>query len=262
MKKLFGILIASLILIVMGAVDDKKSLSPVFRMGITAVAALIVVKFGMGLPKITNPLGGVLYLPATISGAFVFVWLMAMMYTTKILDGLDGLATGISAIGALVLFFFTNVEKYFQPNVAMLAAIFAGSCLGFLIFNFNPAKIFLGEGGSLFVGLMLGVLAIISGGKVAIALLVMAIPFLDLIRVAYTRFKKGQSVLKGDREHLHFRLVDMELSQRSVVLLLYLAALIFGIAALYLQSLQKIYALIFLILAMICFHFFISRKTV
>ncbi|MFA5062091.1 MAG: MraY family glycosyltransferase [Patescibacteria group bacterium] len=249
-NKLIWIAAAGLILIIMGAVDDAKQLSPQFRLLITALAALVAVIGGVGLEKITNPFGGIINFGLIVGGIFAFLWLMGMMYTTKILDGLDGLSTGIVFIGALMIFFLTNTKTFFQPNVGLLAIIFAGSCLGFLIFNFNPAKIFLGEGGSLFIGFILGILAIISGGKVATALLVMAIPILDLIRVAVARIRRKQSIFKGDREHLHFRLMDAGWSHKQSVLLMYALAFIFGITTLLFQSQQKLFALVFLVLLM------------
>ncbi|KKR34493.1 MAG: Glycosyl transferase, family 4, conserved region [Candidatus Magasanikbacteria bacterium GW2011_GWA2_40_10] len=270
-SKMAGVFLASFILIVMGAVDDKKQLSPKLRLLITVVAALIAIGWGLGLEKITNPMGGILSLnfwPIQVgSGTFflladilIFIWLMGMMYTTKILDGLDGLSVGTVFIGAVVIFLLAISTKYYQPNVAILSLIFSASCLGFLLFNFYPSKIFLGEGGSLFIGLMLGVLAIISGGKVATALLVMAIPILDLARVAYVRIKNRQSIFKGDREHLHFRLLDAGFSHRRAVLLLYFLAFLFGITTLFLQSIQKLYALLVLVVLMAVISHYVGRN--
>ena len=109
------------------------------------------------------------------------------MYTTKFLDGLDGLVSGLSVIGGLIVAGLCLFTKFFQPEIATISLIFAGACAGFLIFNFYPAKIFLGEGGSLFCGFILGTLAIISGGKIATTLLILGIPILDLIWVILRR---------------------------------------------------------------------------
>lgn len=272
-EKMVGVFLASLVLIIMGAIDDKKQLAPKLRLLITAGAALIAIGGGLGLEKITNPWGGVLNLnfwPIKIGGGtfylladvLIFVWLMGMMYTTKILDGLDGLSVGTIFIGAIIIFLLAISTKYYQPNVAILSLVFAASCLGFLLFNFYPAKIFLGEGGSLFIGLILGVLAIIAGGKVATALLVMAIPILDLMRVAYFRIKRKQSIFKGDREHLHFRLLDSGFSQKRTVLLLYFLAFLFGVTTLFLQSRQKLYALLALVVLMSVISHYVGKKKV
>jgi UDP-GlcNAc:undecaprenyl-phosphate GlcNAc-1-phosphate transferase len=261
--QLFGMFIASCILIILGILDDTFSLSPKIRLPITIVAAIIVVIGGIGLREVTNPLGGSINLalwPLSVAifdkifvlgDLVVFFWLMGMMYTTKILDGLDGLATGITLIGALMIFFLTQTTKFYQPEVGLLALIFAGCCLGFLIFNFNPARIFLGESGSLFLGFTLGVLAVISGGKIATALLVMAVPILDLARVVIIRFFSGKKVSQGDREHLHFRLLDAGMGERKTVLVLYAISFLFGLTTLVLPSRLKLATLGILVLGMI-----------
>ena len=170
-----------------------------------------------------------------------------MMYTTKLLDGVDGLVTGVTAIGAFIIFLFTMTTKYYQPDIGLVALILAAACLGFLILNWHPAKIFLGEGGSLFLGFALGVLAIISGGKIAIALLVMGIPILDVIWTIFRRIKAGQNPFKiADKLHLHFRFLELGLTQRQTALIYYLFASIFGLSALFLQSKGKLIALMIL----------------
>ena len=176
---------------------------------------------------------------------------MGMMFTTKFLDGLDGLVTGVVAIGALIIFFLSRDPRWLQPEVALVALIFAGACLGFLVWNWHPAKIFLGEGGSLFTGFVLGTLAIISGGKIATTLLVMGLPALDVVRVIARRAQKKTSVFAGDNEHLHFKLLRSGLSQRQAVILLYSLSLIFGLSALVLQTTYKLIAFGILLLVML-----------
>lgn len=262
-SKLLWIFFASIPLMIIGFLDDKYKISALLRLFISASCVLLVIFGGVGLEKITNPLGGVLYLDYwEIGSVLVFFWIMGMMYTTKILDGLDGLSTGISAIASFMIFFIANGERWHQPDVALLALIFAGACLGFLLFNFYPAKIFLGEGGSLFIGFILGILSVVAGGKIATALLVMAIPILDLARVAFVRLRNHQPIFKGDREHLHFRLVDMGFSQRRVVLFFYVVSFLFGITTLFLQSMQKLYALVFIFGLMVIFGVWLNKKKI
>jgi UDP-GlcNAc:undecaprenyl-phosphate GlcNAc-1-phosphate transferase len=138
-----------------------------------------------------------------------------------------------------------------QPEAALLAFIFAGASFGFLRWNFHPAKIFLGEGGSTFAGFMLGALSIVAGGKIATALLVMGIPVLDVVWVIVRRILFGASPFVGDRKHLHFRLLDIGLSQRKSVAFLWLLSLLGGVIALSLQSFGKLIALIVLSLIML-----------
>ena len=142
--------------------------------------------------------------------------------------------------------------KYYQPDIGLAALILAGACLGFLIFNWNPARIFLGEGGSLFLGFALGVLAIISGGKIAIALLIMGIPIMDLIWTIVRWLIKKQNPFKSaDRKHLHHRLLDIGLTQKKVVFVFYAFSLVFGLSALFLQSRGKVAVLGVLVFIML-----------
>ncbi|MBI2037738.1 MAG: undecaprenyl/decaprenyl-phosphate alpha-N-acetylglucosaminyl 1-phosphate transferase, partial [Candidatus Magasanikbacteria bacterium] len=254
--------ISSAVLMCIGIADDVRPFSAKVRLPLVAVVIGICAVYLPWLSKITNPWGGYIELGRIVGSILVFSWLLGMTYTTKILDGLDGLATGVVSIGAFVIVLLSSITKFYQPNVALVAFVFLAACLGFLIFNFHPAKIFLGESGSMFIGFMLGVLAIIGGGKLATALLVMAIPILDLIRVVYKRFRRGQPIFTGDREHLHFRLVDSGFSQKQAVLFLYGLAFFFGITTLFLQSMQKFYALMVLIVVMAVLGHLIGRKKI
>lgn len=249
-SQLLAALISGTIIFLVGVADDMRPLSAKIRLLFAAAAALICSLYVPWLAKITNPFGGYIELGAAAGTVLVFLWLIGMTYTVKILDGLDGLATGVAAIGAFIILLLTSSAKFYQPNVALVSAVFLAACLGFLVFNFYPAKIFLGESGSMFIGFMLGILAIIGGGKLATALLVMAIPIMDLVRVIFKRIRRGQPVFTGDREHLHFRMLDIGFSHRQAVLLLYFLAFLFGLATLFLQSRQKLYALFALIILM------------
>lgn len=263
-----GFFLGGVCLMIGGYLDDKHRLRPGFQLFFPLLAALLALAGGIGIEKITNPLGGFLYLEAfriplfslggimhyfvLVSDLIVFAWLMGMMYTTKLLDGVDGLVSGLSGIGALIIFLFTQSERYFQPDIGLAALILAGACFGFLFLNWHPAKIFLGEGGSLFLGYALGVLAVISGGKIAIALLVMAIPIMDLFWTIIRRLREGKNPFRvSDRKHLHFRLQAVGLSPRQTVLFYYSLAVFFGLGALFLQSRGKMLALAVLIAIML-----------
>lgn len=268
-KYLLGLAIGGALLMIGGFLDDRYNLPPAKQIIWPILAVLTVIASGIGVSYITNPLGGTLYLDSIkltlfewgglpygiilLADLFALVFLMGMMYTTKFLDGLDGLVPGIGVIGAVIIFALSLNKEVAQPETALLSIVFAGACLGFLFFNFHPARIFLGEGGSLFVGFMLAILSIISGGKIATALLIMGIPILDVIWVVVRRalFEKKSPFKTADRKHLHFRLLDIGLSHRQSVALLYFLTLCFGVCALFLKTREKLAALGVLALVMV-----------
>jgi len=271
-KHLVGVIAGGFVIMIGGYFDDKYDLPPKTQILFPIFAVLVVIMAGIGITSITNPIaGGTLYFDqikfevlrfdgipyfiSVLSDVFTFVWLMGMMYTTKYLDGLDGLVAGVSLIAAVIIFFVSQDLTLQQDYIALMAILFAGSLGGFLLFNFNPASIFLGEGGSLFAGFMIGVLAILSGSKIATALLVFGIPIFDVVWVIGRRLVSGTKVTQGDKKHLHHRLLGIGLSKRSAVLLVYLLITVFGITALFLQTRYKLFVLGGLVLFMVAFAF-------
>ena len=266
-KHLIGLVSAGFVLCIAGVLDDRYELKPYQLFIAPFFAVLILIACGIGVTSVTNPLSGApiilnqwnillfwfhglphyLTLPSDI---ITLVWMFGTMYTTKLLDGIDGLVSGITVIGATVigivsLFFFVN-----EPTV-LLSFLTAGAFAGFLILNFNPAKIFLGEAGSTVAGFLLGTLAIISGAKFAIALLVLGIPIIDTAWVIFRRIViEKRSPFQGDRKHLHFRLLDVGFSQKQTVSILWAVSALFGVAALFMQTQQKVIALVLLVVAM------------
>lgn len=277
-KYLWGIFFSGLILMIGGLIDDKYDLPAKYQFVFPILSALVIIASGIGIEYVSNPAGGIFYLQqikftlfsyrglpyqiTLLADIFTFIWLLGMAYTTKILDGLDGLVSGITTIGSLIVFCLCLAQNVSQPETAILAIILAGACLGFLIFNFYPAKIYLGEGGSLLAGFMLGVLAIISGGKIATALLIMGIPIIDLAWVIFRRFvKEKKSPFKtADRKHLHFQLLEIGFSQRGAVLFLYLLTTIFGVSSLFLSGSQKLLDFAVLLLVMVLIGVIIVYK--
>lgn len=268
-KYIVGMFFAAVVLMVGGALDDTLRLKPAVQILFPIVATLIVIASGIGIRLITNPLGGVIdltsiniqlfswhgipYYFTLWADVFTFVWLMGMMYTTKFLDGLDGLVAGITTIGSIAVFLLSVRPPVLQPDTARLALILAGASLGFLIWNWHPARVFLGEGGSLLTGFLLGVLAIIAGSKVATALLIMGIPILDVVWVIVRRsFVEHRSPFRSaDRKHLHYRLLDVGFSHRGAVLFLFALTAVFSATTLVFHGIQKLIALIVLALVML-----------
>ncbi len=263
-RELVALLLGCTILAVVGAIDDIRGVSSWARLGWQIVAACVALAGGIGIVSITSPFGGQIDLTA---GRFAFdalghtyhitpignlisiLWMVGMVNTINFLDGLDGLAGGVSAIAALVLFALAISPEVNQPLVALLAIILAGSALGFLPFNFYPAKIFMGDSGAYFLGLTLAMLAIYSGGKLATAVLVLGFTIIDALWAAIRRIRRGTHPFTADREHLHHLMLAAGLSQRRAVLLLYLMAAGFGLVSLSLHSFEKLVALIIMFVA-------------
>jgi len=246
---LIGFSVGALIIVAGGVLDDKYNLKSQQQIIFPVLAIVALIWGGVSIEKITNPFGGVLNLHSLffISPFFIFLWMMGMMYTTKLLDGVDALVSGLGAIGGFIIFLFTLTTRYYQPDIALAAILLTGVSAGFLVFNWHPAKIFLGEGGSLLVGYILGVLAIISGAKIAIALLVMGIPIMDVAWTIIRRLALGRNPFKtADRRHLHHRLLSLGLSQPLTVGVFYILSLSFGLSGLWLQSRGKFLALLVL----------------
>jgi UDP-GlcNAc:undecaprenyl-phosphate GlcNAc-1-phosphate transferase len=244
---LTGFSVGALIIVVGGILDDKYNLRPQQQIIFPLLAIAALILGGVAIEKITNPFGGVLDLRPLffVSPLLIALWLLGMMYTTKLLDGVDGLVTGLSAIGGFIIFLFTLTTRYYQPDIALAAILLTGVAAGFLIFNWHPAKIFLGEGGSLLFGYILGVLAVISGAKIAMALLVMGIPIMDVAWTIVRRLARGRNPFRfADRRHLHHRLLSLGLSQPATVGIFYVLSLSFGLSGLWLQSRGKFLALL------------------
>ncbi len=266
LSHLVGFFAGALLIMIGGILDDKYNLKPRLQIIFPLLAIVAVILGGVEIAKITNPFGSYFNLSALalVSPLLIGLWLLGMMYTTKLLDGVDGLVTGVSGVGGLIIFLFTLTTRYYQPDIALAAILLVGACGGFLIFNWYPAKIFLGEGGSLLLGYILGVLAIISGGKIAIALLVMGIPILDVAWTIIRRVFQGQNPFKfADQKHLHHRLLALGIGQRRTVLVFYVLSLMFGLSGLFLQSRGKFWALIGLVGVMMLFvigFWFLDRR--
>jgi UDP-GlcNAc:undecaprenyl-phosphate GlcNAc-1-phosphate transferase len=251
-----GLVLCSVLIFIFGLWDDFRELDWKKQLLFQIAVALIMIRAGLGVEYIANPLGGkefrldglVLAGYSVCGSLFVILWIVGFMNVVNWLDGMDGLAGGVGAIASLTLFFLSISDLVNQPPLAIMAIALFGALLGFLFFNFYPAKIFMGSSGALFLGFMLSVLAIFSGGKIATMFLVMGFPILDAIWVIYRRLRAGRSPFLGDRSHFHYQLLDRGMPERKVVALLYALSLLFGLAALAFQGIYKMAALAFLVL--------------
>lgn len=254
LRSIYGVAVAALIIAIVGALDDRYTLRPRWQFLGSLLAATIVVGAGIGVRFIANPLNGELVwldqwnwmifgiAVPVLGGILTWLWLIGTMYTTKILDGIDGLVSGIGLIGSCIIYALTLRPEVQQHGVGLLAMILAGACLGFLFYNWHPASIYLGESGSVFLGFMLGILAVISGGKIATALLILGLPILDLAFVIVYRWRvlHRSPFSGGDRSHLHFRFLDRGWSVQQTVFFLYSVTLVFGLSTLVARGPWKI----------------------
>jgi UDP-GlcNAc:undecaprenyl-phosphate GlcNAc-1-phosphate transferase len=198
-----------------------------------------------------NPLTGIDIILGNWTYLLVPLWIVLMINVINWLDGVDGLASGVGLIASIILFILSISKEVNQVSTAILSIVLAGSLLGFLPFNFNPAKIFLGDIGSMFIGFMLAIFAIISGGKFATAALVLGLPILDALWVIASRLINHQVPWQADRRHLHHRLLDAGFSQRQSVLFLYAVSIFFGIIALQSGTHQKLIVFAWLVALML-----------
>ncbi|MFA5020644.1 MAG: MraY family glycosyltransferase [Patescibacteria group bacterium] len=253
LKLFLGVILAAVIIIIGGTLDDKYNLQPYEQIIFPLAAVIVVLSSGLNIGFVTNPFGGlgeVIYISHWLGLALTAAWLLGLMYTTKFLDGLDGLVSGIAAIASLFIFLASLRWDIPLSATGVWSLVLLGAALGFLIFNWQPAKIFLGEGGSILIGFLLAILSIITGSKITTTLLVLGIPALDVIWVIIQRLRAGQSPFSGDRSHLHYRLMALGLSKKQVVWLLYLVALIFGLLGFISSSFDKMILVVCLVALM------------
>lgn len=247
--KLWGILWGGAILVLVGLADDRRDLGAGVKLAAQVLAAGVVVAAGVNIPFITNPLGGVIKLDTvrvflTLADLVAIFWIVWVINMVNFSSGVDGQMPGIVFI-TLIVIFAASLRYVSDPSqivVSQLALAGAGATLGFLLFNFYPAKIFPGDSGSYFLGYLVAVVAILSGAKVGTAILVMAVPLIDGVFTVVRRIAQGYSPFAGDKKHLHHRLLELGWGQRRIALFYWLLCAILGAAALSLDAAGKIFA--------------------
>ena len=226
---LWGIMGGMAVILMVGLLDDTRGLGPTPQAIGQFLAALMLVLAGVKVPYIRLPFNEILVLSAFWSSAFTVVWVMLVMNVMNFFDGLDGLAGSVSFTASIVLFLVSMRTGFLAT--ATLSIIVAGAAAGFLPWNWHPSKLFMGTVGSQMLGFLLGVIAIISGGKVATAVLVLGIPLLDALVVIVRRLAAKQSPFKADLRHLHHRLLKIGLPTPWVVILINAVSVVFGVLA-------------------------------
>lgn len=252
-EQFWGFIIGALIIVGIGAVDDAKQLSAKVKLVFQLIAAIIVVFTGTRIEILTNPFSDVGFsvLSPWVSYPLSIFWIVGITNAINLIDGLDGLAAGVSSIASLSLFFVSVISG--ELGTAILTAALAGATLGFLPYNFNPAKIFMGDSGALFLGYTLSVVSIqgllkqYAAIAIAIPLLVLGLPLFDTLFAILRRILQGKSPMEPDRGHLHHRLIDMGLSQKQSVVVMYTVSTALGLCAIVLADKGVLSAIILVI---------------
>jgi UDP-GlcNAc:undecaprenyl-phosphate GlcNAc-1-phosphate transferase len=243
-RPLLGVLIGTLFVFLGGLADDRFHLKAVPQFAIQFGAAAIAIAFTVWIEVVTLPFveGPPQPFPWYITYPLTLAWMVVMMNTVNFLDGLDGLAAGVGAIAA-ALFAVHLISVWKNYELAYYALALCGACVGFLIFNFHPARVFLGSAGAMTLGYALATLSILAPARVMTALLILVIPLADTAFLVFDRWRHGRSPFVGDRGHLHFRLMDLGFSQRQIVLGYWAFCAIFGALVLALPRVYKLVAL-------------------
>ena len=252
MTSLWGLLAGGTIIVAIGIIDDYRDLpAKVKLLGQIFAACVLVIGFDVRIDVITDPLGDFIYLEYFAIPATIF-WVVGLTNTVNLIDGLDGLAAGVSSIAAVTIFLVAMEEGI--PFVAMITAALAGAAIGFLYYNFNPARIFMGDTGSMFLGFMLAGISVIGAVKSAatialiVPILALGLPILDTTFAIVRRARNHRPTFKPDKGHLHHRLLAHGFTQKQAVLLMYVVSALFGLCALALTAVSTQAALLIIII--------------
>ncbi|MBI3619048.1 undecaprenyl/decaprenyl-phosphate alpha-N-acetylglucosaminyl 1-phosphate transferase [Candidatus Peregrinibacteria bacterium] len=275
-----GILIGVLLLAVTTIIDDRTPLPPTVRAGVHAPVALLIFVSGARIYTLTNPLASIAIggpiipldrLTVTVpifgslpvwSGIFTVLWLGLTINALNWFDGIPGQVSVLSMIAFLTIGLLAVSARVDQPSLAILAFVLAGIAGASLLFTFPPPRAVLGDTGAMFFGLLIGILTIYSGGKVATAFLVLGVPLIDFVLVIARRILKGKSIVRGDAkdEHLHHRLLLKGWTPRQVIALTAGIGTLFGLSALFLSTFQKFLAALVLFALMLFLSWYSRPK--
>jgi UDP-GlcNAc:undecaprenyl-phosphate GlcNAc-1-phosphate transferase len=250
-RQMQGILLGAVIIVVLGVLDDIMTLRAMPKFIVQILAAAVAVYHGCSIQFLSNPnlFSSNLYINlGWLSVPITIIWIVAITNAVNFIDGLDGLAVGVSAISTASLLVIALMVA--ENNIAIILAALLGACLGFIPYNFNPAKIFMGDTGSTFLGYILACLSIQGLFKMyaiisfAVPFLILGVPIFDICFAFLRRIAKGQNPMVADRGHVHHRLIDMGFSQKQSVAITYMITAILGLAAVVLTSSGEVRAMI------------------
>ena len=243
----------------MGIWDDICNIPAKVKLVGQIVAACIPIAFGIQIEWLTNPFGTLIVLPELVAIPVTIFWIIGFTNTVNLIDGLDGLAAGVSFIASVSMFLLAYTMNQYLP--AMIIVAMAGAALGFLQYNFNPAKIFMGDTGSMLLGYTMAVAAVLGLVKTAatialvVPLIALGLPILDTLFAIIRRKMSGVPIFQPDKGHLHHRLLALGMSQKQAVLIMYFVSIVLGIVALFVAnvSYQTGIATVLVVLAVIIY---------
>ena len=230
-----SILIGSFFIILLGTFDDIKPLTPLIKFGGQLLAAIIVVYYGNIVMQDISAFG--LYIDFSfLARPITILFIVAVINCMNLIDGLDGLAGGIATIFFITIAIISNIFGLYNGLDASLTLIMIGATLGFLLYNFHPAKIFMGDSGSMFLGYIISIISLLGFKNVTLTsfivpILILAIPILDTLFAIIRRLLKGESFAKADKEHFHHQILKMAGNQTKTVLIIYLIQILFSVAS-------------------------------
>lgn len=277
--KLLALVAASGFLTLVSFFDDRFSLPALPRLLVQIFCGGLVIGAGVGIPALSNPFGaplvldsiqwqlsmfGFTFLLFPLAHIVALGWIILVINAMNWLDGAPGMVSGISTIAATVIFLLANMHELHvidQGELSVMAAIVGASSFAFLFFDFPQPRLLMGDSGTMTLGLFLAVMAIFSGGKLATAFIVLAIPLLDALWTITRRLLHKQSPFKGDFQHFHHELMRAGMSERQVNVFYYVVSMSFGITALFLESQGKLIAIVTLFLLMLSIRLWLARSS-
>jgi len=265
-----GILLGAILIVVVGAIDDVLNLNAWLKFGVQILAAVIAVLSGVLINVVSNPLlmtSGQALTIGVLSVRVTIIWIVAVTNSVNLIDGLDGLACGVSSIACLTLLVVSLLVPDANSNVVIILAALFGACIGFLPYNLNPAKIFMGDTGALMLGYILATVSVIGMFKFyaiitfILPVLALAVPILDTTFAFTRRLMHGQSPFHADRGHFHHKLLDMGLNQKQAVAVLYAVSAILGLAGVLLTAtgIVKMFVALLAFVIAACIWLFVFR---
>jgi UDP-GlcNAc:undecaprenyl-phosphate/decaprenyl-phosphate GlcNAc-1-phosphate transferase len=241
--QLLGLFVGGTFILILGVIDDKYALPAKVKLCGQIIAAIILILFGIKIEFLCQPFNEMFYLATWPSIILTIIWVVGLTNALNLIDGLDGLLAGVTSIACFVLFIIAMQKSQFLVAIMLLSLM--GSCCGFLRYNFNPARIFMGDTGSLFLGYMLAAFSIVGALKttatlaLGVPILVFALPIFDTLSAIVRRFIKGRPIFQPDKEHVHHQLMKLGLNQKQAVLFIYLISGFMGVAALALNYVAR-----------------------